>query len=113
MINDDDFGLNIELGAFAKKIKKEVIGVIDFFLTFLTKYNEKRMHNRLALLLDFKFESLQLIYSFIGCEHRVAIANEYDRKSWIIMLLKIYHYLHPLLHAKCSFVHKIDGDNHF
>jgi hypothetical protein len=80
MIDDDDFGLNIELGAFAKNIKKEVIGVIDFFLTFLTKYNEKRMHNMLALLLDFKFESLKLIYSFIGCEHRVTIAKEYDRK---------------------------------
>jgi hypothetical protein len=92
-------------------IKKEVIGVIDFFLTFLTKYNERRMHNMLALLLDPIFKSL--IYSFIGCEHRVAIAKEYDRKSWFLMLLKSYHNLHPLLHAKCSFVHKIDEDSHF
>jgi len=81
LIDYDDFGLNIELGTFAKNIKKEVIGVIDFFLTFLTKYNERRMHNMLALLLDPKFKSLKLIYSFIGCEHRVAIIKEYDRKS--------------------------------
>jgi hypothetical protein len=56
LIDDDDYGLNIELGTFAKSIiTKEIIKVVDFFLSFLTRYNEKRTHNMLALMLDPKF----------------------------------------------------------
>jgi len=50
-IDDDDSNLNIGLETFAKNIKK-VIKVIDFFLCFLTRYNERRAHNMLALMLD-------------------------------------------------------------
>jgi hypothetical protein len=74
IVDDDDYGLNIELGTFANNIiKKEIIKVIDFFLSFLTRYNEKRTHNLLALMLDPKFKNLRLIFYFIGHEHRVAI----------------------------------------
>jgi hypothetical protein len=38
---DDDFSLDIELGVFAKNMKK-VIRVIDFSLFFLTRYDEKK-----------------------------------------------------------------------
>jgi hypothetical protein len=74
LIDDDDYGLNIGLGTFAKSIiKKEIIKVIDFFLSFLTRDNEKRTHNMLALMLDPRFKNLTLIFSFIGHEHGVAI----------------------------------------
>jgi len=53
---DDDFGLNIELGTFATDIKKEIIGVIDYFLSFLTRYDERITHDMLALMLDPKFK---------------------------------------------------------
>ncbi len=36
LIDKDDFDLIIESETFANKIKKEVIMVIDFFLSFLT-----------------------------------------------------------------------------
>jgi hypothetical protein len=42
---DDDSNLNIELGTFARNVKKEVCGVIIFFLSFLKKYDAKRIHN--------------------------------------------------------------------
>lgn len=42
---DDDRGLDIELGILAKNMKKEVIGVIDYFISFLTKRGEERVNN--------------------------------------------------------------------
>jgi hypothetical protein len=62
---DDDLGLDIELGILAKNMKKEVIGVIDYFFFFLTKKGrkeskmKKKTHNMLALMLDSRFESLR------------------------------------------------------
>ncbi len=56
----DDSYLNIELGVFSKNMKKEVIGVIEFFLYFLTRYNEKKTHNMSALMLDSNFKILKL-----------------------------------------------------
>ncbi len=35
LIDNDDFGLTIELGTFAKNINKEIIGVIDSLFYFL------------------------------------------------------------------------------
>jgi hypothetical protein len=42
LIDDDDPSLTMKLGTFAKNIKKEVNGAIDFFLSFLTRYDEKK-----------------------------------------------------------------------
>jgi hypothetical protein len=42
LIDDDDPNLTIKLGTFAKNIKMEVNGVIDSFLSFLTKCNGKK-----------------------------------------------------------------------
>ncbi len=50
-IDDDDSNLDIGLETFAKNIKK-VIKVIDSFLHFLTRYNERRAYNMLAMMLD-------------------------------------------------------------
>ncbi len=48
LIDDDDYGLFFELGTFAKNIKKEVIVVINYFLSFLTRYDENRAHTMQA-----------------------------------------------------------------
>ncbi len=72
---DDDFVVIIELENFAKNIKK-IIWVIDYFLLFLLKYGERKIHNLLTLMLDLKFKSLRLIFSFIGHEHEVAIIKK-------------------------------------
>jgi hypothetical protein len=57
VLANGDSSLNIELEVFAKNMKKEVVGVIDFFLYILTRYDEKKTHNMLGLLLDPKFKS--------------------------------------------------------
>jgi hypothetical protein len=41
--DDDDYCLIVELGTFTKNNKKEVIGVIDFFPSFLRRYDEKKL----------------------------------------------------------------------
>ncbi len=86
---------------FAKNIKK-IIWVIDYFLSFLLKYDERRIHNLLTLMWDFKFKSLRLIFSFIGHEHEVAIIKDSDKKSLFPMLLKSHHHLHPLFELKIA-----------
>jgi len=37
-----------------------------------------------------------LISSFIACEEKVSIVEEYDKWSLYLMFLKCYHYLHPM-----------------
>ncbi len=48
LIDDDESGLNIKLGTFAKK--RKVIVIIDYFLSFLIKYDERKTHNMLTLM---------------------------------------------------------------
>jgi hypothetical protein len=100
---DDDFSLHVEIIFFARNMKREVIGVIDSFLSSLTKYDKKKTHNMLALMLDIKFESLRLISSFIGCELDIAIVIKYDKNLLFLMFLKFYHHMHPWYETKSSF----------
>ncbi len=80
---DDDYGLDIELGIFAKNMKEEVIGVINSFLSFLTIHDEKIIHNMLALMLDPRFKSLILIFSFINQKFDVTIVTKCrNPKHW-------------------------------
>jgi hypothetical protein len=94
-------------------MNKEVIGVIDFFISFLTKYDGKKTHNMQTLMLDLRFKRLILISnSFIGHELGVAIATKFERKSLnCILLLKSFHHLHPLSKIESSFVNKPNEDN--
>jgi hypothetical protein len=49
----------------------------------------------LALMLDPRFKSLQLVSSFIGRDQGVAIIKQYDTMSLYLMLMKCYYHLHP------------------
>jgi hypothetical protein len=67
-------------------------------------FEEKKAHNMLSLMLDPRFKSLCLVFSFIGREQGVAIVEEYDSKSLYPMLLKCHHHLHPLAKSESVFV---------
>jgi len=86
---DDDSSLNVLIRIFAINMKREVIGVIDFFLSSLTKYDKKRAHNMLALMLDLQFKSLRLISSFISRKLGVAIVIKYDKKDSNLNVLEV------------------------
>jgi len=70
---------------------------LDFFLSFLKKYEKRKAHNMLSLMLDPRFKTLRIMSSFIGCEQVKAIVEEYDKKSLFLMLLKCYYHLHLLV----------------
>jgi hypothetical protein len=106
---DHDSSLDVEIRIFARNMKREVVGVIDSFLSSLTKYDKKRVHNMLALMLDLKFKSLRLISYFIGCELEVAIVIKYDKKLLFLMFLKFLFASIP--ETKSSFVITYDEDN--
>ncbi len=73
---DDDYRIVFELSMFAINIKREIYGIIKYFLNL--KKNEKRKsHNIIRLMFDFRFENLHLIYIFSGYEG-VNIVEEYD-----------------------------------
>jgi hypothetical protein len=55
-------------------------------------------------MLDPRLKSFCVVSSFVGSVEGVSIVEEYDRLSLYLMLLKYYHYLHPMTKyvIKCS-----------
>jgi hypothetical protein len=103
-ILEDDSIISNELSLLAFNIRREVINVLDFFLSFLKKYEIKKVHNMISLMLDPRFKSLHIVSSFVGREQGVAFVEEYDRKSLYPMLVKCHEHLHPLvrLNRNCA-----------
>jgi hypothetical protein len=79
----------------ASNIRKEVCGVLDNFLSFLKKFDEWKAHNMLVLILNPKFKSFHLVFSFIGCDQGITIVEQYDTMSLYPMLMKCYYHLYP------------------
>jgi hypothetical protein len=63
---EEDFNVTPKLICLACNIRKEVCGVLDSFLSFLKKFDERKTHNMLALMLDPIFKSFHLMFYFIG-----------------------------------------------
>jgi hypothetical protein len=63
---EDDSIIFDELFLLASKIKREVINVLDFFISFLKKYENRKVHNMIFLMLDPRFKSLRIVSSFVG-----------------------------------------------
>jgi hypothetical protein len=92
----EDNNVVYELSCLASNIKKEVIQVLDFFLSFLKNYEERKAHNMFSLMLDPRFKTFCLMSSLIGHEQGKAIVDECDKKSLFPMFFKCYYHLHPL-----------------
>jgi hypothetical protein len=66
-MDDDSIG-NDDLSLLASNIRKEVINVLDFFLSILKVYDKRKAHNMISLMLDPRYRSLCIIFSFVGRE---------------------------------------------
>jgi hypothetical protein len=99
---DDDSIVSDELYLLDFNIKREVINVLDSFLSCLKVYDKRKTHNMISLMLDPKYESLHIVPSFIGSEQGVPLLEEYDRKSLYLMLVKCHEHLHPLLRLETN-----------
>jgi len=76
---EDDSIISNELSLLTSNIKREVINVLDFFLSFLEKYENKKAHNMISLMFDPRFKSLCLVSSFLGKEQGVVLVEEYEK----------------------------------
>jgi len=85
---------------FGLQHKKEVIHVLDSFISFFFKYEKRKAHNMFFKMLDPRFKTFHLISSFIGREQGKVIIKKYDKKSSFPMLLKCYYHMHPLVESK-------------
>ncbi len=104
----NDSNIVFELSLFTTNIKKEVCGVLESFFYFLSKYEKRKYHNMICLMLDPIFKSLHLIF-FHWPWRRCDIVKEYNKQLLYPMLLKCYHNLHPMVESKVGHVdQKID-----
>jgi hypothetical protein len=94
---EDDSIIFDDLSLLASNIRRKVINVLDSFLSFLKKYENKKAKNMISLMLDPRFKSFRIISSFVGKEQGVALVKEYDRKSLYPMLVKCHEHLDPLV----------------
>jgi len=89
---EDDSIIYDELFLLASNIRKEVINVLGSFLSFLNKYEYKKVHNMIFLMLDPRFKSLRILSSFVGREQGVVLVEEYDRKSLYPIFVKCHEH---------------------
>ncbi len=68
---NDDYGIAFGLSLFASNIKREVCGVLDSFLSFLIKFEERKAHNMLSLMLDTRFKNLRIVsyFCWLRCKY--------------------------------------------
>ncbi len=90
---EDNFDVTCELICLASSNRKKVCEVPYSFIS-LKKFDEKKTHNMLALMLDPRFKNLCLVLFFIDCNQRVTIVEQYDTMSLYPMLMKCYYHLH-------------------
>jgi hypothetical protein len=64
VMDDDSIVIN-ELSLLTSNIRREVINVLDSFLSFLRIYDNIKAHNMVSLMLDLRFKILCIISSFV------------------------------------------------
>ncbi len=82
---------------FIFNIKKKVCDVLNYFLLVLMKYENKKAHNMLSLMLNPKFKSLKLVSSFNGSKQIVPMVENDKKWSLFPFPLKCHHVLHLVL----------------
>jgi hypothetical protein len=85
---DDNIGLSLESTTFASNIKSKVFGVLDFFLSFLKTYEQKKAHNMMSLMFDHRLKSLCFVFSYVHKKQKMFIVEQYDRKTLYLILVK-------------------------
>jgi len=78
---EDGYVVANELTLLALTLEKEFCDVFDSFLSFLKKYEGKKTHNMVSLMLDLKYKNLHIVSSFVGKNHGVVAVQEYDKIS--------------------------------
>jgi hypothetical protein len=103
---DDDSIVNDELFFLTFNIRREVINMLDFFLSLSKAYDKRKAHNMISLMPDPRYKNLCIVSSFVEREQGVALVEEYDRKSLYPMLVKYHEHLQFLVRSKMNFTNE-------
>jgi len=87
---EDDVVVAIELNLLTSNIQREIYNVLDVFRSFQKKFDERKVHNMFALMLDMRYKNLIIVSTFVNKELGVAIVEEYDKKTLFPMLFKTH-----------------------
>jgi hypothetical protein len=69
------------------------------FLEFLKSFDFCQIHNMLALMLDPRFKSLQVMKSFVGHNNAIHFIVKYDVKEVILLLMIFFYQLNLIVEA--------------
>jgi hypothetical protein len=76
-----------------------VCNVLDSFLSFLEKHDERKTYNMFLSMLNSQFMNFHFMSSFIGCEQDISIVEEYAKKiltSYVFEVLLSFTILRKL-----------------
>ncbi len=59
-------------------MKQKTLVVLFSFISFLNYFHKKKGHNILVMMFDPKFETIQLVNSYVGIEKPWILIVEYD-----------------------------------
>ncbi len=90
----------------------EVQAILAPFLVFTSSYNASKAHNMLALMLDLRFKSFDVVKAFVGRAKMIQIVAEYDNKTLLPLLVVAFHFLNPTIDSLVKTT-PIDDDSIF
>jgi hypothetical protein len=64
------------------------------FLDYLQKFDLKKIHMLLTLMLDPRFNDLSILSSYVGIEKATIVTTRYDFKTLIPFLYLVYQKVH-------------------
>ncbi len=67
-----------EFYLFRQCMQKQVVQVLNPFLSFMASFQKAKVHNMLAMMLDPHFKWLRLVIQYVNKEKTLHIAGEYD-----------------------------------
>jgi len=59
-------------------MQKQVVQVLNPFLSFMASFPKAKIHDMLAMMLDPRFKGLGLVIQYVGKERALHIVREYD-----------------------------------
>jgi hypothetical protein len=68
-------------------------------LAFASIYNQAKVHNMLAIMLDSHFKNMKVILDFVGYAHAIQIVINYDINIVCLLLLQVFFHLN---HVKAT-----------
>jgi hypothetical protein len=81
---ENDAIVAIELDLLASNMKRDVYNILDSFLSFVKKFDDRKSYYMLTLMLHSRYKNLKIVSTFAGKELGIVIAKTYDKKTFFL-----------------------------